>query len=80
MPRNASRERTRRSGRIDPLLDRLRPKAVKMSKTEEDTLELDLTPVVIPVRMTDKNGVVRLYEIRDITGTQRDRFLTAQAR
>lgn len=45
--------------------------------TENEVLELDLTPQVFPVRLK-LDGEVRLFEVRDITGLQRDRFLTEQ--
>lgn len=47
---------------------------------EQDTLELDMTPAVYPVRLKGRDGLTRLFEIRDITGRERDTYLTAQAR
>lgn len=41
---------------------------------------LDMNELSIPVRLKERDGTIQLYEIRDITGLQRDRFLNEQAR
>lgn len=45
---------------------------------QEEFQELDLTPRRIPVRIKGVDGVTRLYQLRDLIGITRDRYLTNQ--